>query len=48
MLTSPRASPVMSRARHEEEEKKEEEEASNRVSPLPMMWRCRIRPAMKG
>jgi len=37
----------MSRARHEEEEK-EQEEASDRVSPLPVMWRCRIRPAMKG
>ena len=34
-LTSPRASPAKSRARHEEEEKKEEEEASNRVSPPP-------------
>ena len=31
-LTSPRASPVKSRARREEE-RKEEEEASNRVSP---------------
>jgi len=47
-LTSPRASPVKSRARREEEEQKEEEEASNRVSPLPMMWRCRILPVMKG
>jgi len=33
MLTSPRASPVKSRARHEEEKKQEEEEAKNRVSP---------------
>ena len=32
LLTTPRASPVKSRARREEEEK-EEEEASNRVSP---------------
>ena len=47
-LTSPRASPVKSRARLEEEERKEEEDASNRVSPLPMTWRCRIRPTMKG
>ena len=35
-LTSPRASPVKSRARREEEERKEEEEeASNNVSPPP-------------
>ena len=35
-LTSPRASPVKSRARREEEKKKEEEEeASNRVSSPP-------------
>ena len=47
-LTSPRASPAKNRARREEEEKKEEEEASNRVSPLPVTWRCRIRPATKG
>ena len=37
-LTSPRASSVKSRARHEEEERKEEEEANNRVSPLPVTW----------
>jgi len=37
---------VKSRARREEEEKKEEE-ASYRVSHLPMMWGCRICPAMK-
>ena len=48
-LTSPRASPAKSRPRRKEEEKEEEEEeASNRVSPLPMTWRCRIRPATKG
>ena len=34
-LTSPRASPVKSRACREEEERKEEKEASNRVSPPP-------------
>ena len=48
-LTSPRASPVKSRARHEEEERKEEEEeANNWVSPLLVTWRCRTRPATKG
>ena len=39
---------MKSRAHLKEEERKEEEEASNRVSPLPVMWRCRIRPATKG
>ena len=33
MLTSPRVSPVKSRARREDEKKEEEEEASNRVPP---------------
>ena len=47
-LTSPRVSPAKNHARREEEEKKEEEEASNRVSPLPMMWRCRIYPRDEG
>ena len=51
-LTSPRASPAKSRPHRKEEEKEEEEEeeeeASNRVSPLPMTWRCRIRPATRG
>lgn len=48
-LTSPWASPVKSRAcREEEERKEEEEEASNGVSPIPVMWRCRTRPATKG
>ena len=46
-LTSPRASPMKSRARREEE-RKEEEEASDRVSPLPMTWICRTRPATNG
>ena len=43
-LTSPRASPVKSQACLEEDE----EEASNRVSPLPVTWRCKTRPATKG
>ena len=47
-LVSPQASPVKSRAHLKEEERKEEEEASNRVSPLPVTWRCKIRPATKG
>ena len=46
-LVSPQASPVKSRARREEE-RKEEEEASDRVSPLPVTWRCRTRPVVKG
>ena len=48
-LTSAWASPVKSRARCEEKRKEEEEEeASNRVSSLPMTWRCRTCPTMKG
>ena len=39
---------MKSRARREEEEKELEEEASNRVSPLTVMWRCSICPTTKG
>ena len=47
-MTSPRASPVKSRARREEEERKEEEEASNRVSPPPRDVEMQDTPRNEG